>query len=164
MTRPLDPAETAHWTAWKRAHETVLEAIGEEIRQAAGISVADFSILSRVIENGGGRMPQHELGAMLGWKRARLSRQLTRMAERGLLRREPGTGRQQLIAVTPQGDSALAAARPAHARAVRRTLLRLTAASGGSGFWETVHEIAAGTRETAQPPQARASAPDTQDD
>ncbi|MDP9843771.1 hypothetical protein [Streptosporangium lutulentum] len=57
MTHPLDPAETARWTAWKRAHDTVLEAIGEEIRHVAGISVADFAVLSRVIENGGGRMP-----------------------------------------------------------------------------------------------------------
>ncbi|MDP9843772.1 MarR family winged helix-turn-helix transcriptional regulator [Streptosporangium lutulentum] len=82
---------------------------------------------------------------MLDWKRARLSRQLTRMAERGLLRREPGSGRQQIVAVTPQGSSALVAARPAHARAVRRTLLEPSASFGG-GFWETVHDITAGTQ------------------
>ncbi|MBM9509232.1 MarR family winged helix-turn-helix transcriptional regulator [Actinacidiphila acididurans] len=148
MTEPLDPTETARWTAWKRAHETVLEAIGEEIRHAAGISVADFSVLSRLVENGSGRMPQHDLGAMLDWKRARLSRQLTRMAERGLLRREPGHGRQQLIAVTPQGESALSAARPAHAQAVRRTLFQLADRPEGD-FWQTIGGIAASPQGTA---------------
>jgi DNA-binding MarR family transcriptional regulator len=143
MKEPLDDAETARWTAWKRANDTVLAAVAREIYDAAGLSAADFAVLSRVIEDGGGRLPQQDLGVMLDWKRARLSRQLSRMAERGLLRREEGHGRRVLIIETGEGRTALAAARPAHARAVRRALFARTAARGSDAFWDVIYEIAA---------------------
>ena len=142
MTRPLDDAETARWTAWKRANDAVLAAVAQEIQHAAGLSAADFAVLSRVIESGQGRLPQLELGEMLDWKRARLSRHLTRMAERGLLRREDGPGRRQFVIATGEGCRALAAARPAHARAVRRALFEHASAPGSDAFWGVVQDIA----------------------
>ncbi|NEB74692.1 MarR family transcriptional regulator [Streptomyces sp. SID14478] len=141
MTSPLDDAEMAQWIAWKRANDTVTAAVSNEIHAASALSVPDFSILSRVIENGGGRMPQQELGLMLDWQRARLSRQLSRMAERGLVTREDGPAGRRVIIATADGRSALAAARPAHARAVRRALLSHTA-SHRADFWSAVHAIA----------------------
>ncbi|AGP56274.1 MarR family winged helix-turn-helix transcriptional regulator [Streptomyces rapamycinicus] len=143
MTHPLDDSEMARWIAWKRANDAVLAAVAREIHSAAGLSAADFAVLSRVIENGDGRMPQQDLGAMLDWKRARLSRQLSRMAERGLLRREDGHGRRVLIVATDEGRTALAAARPAHARAVRSALFERTRAPGTDTFWNVIQEIAA---------------------
>ena len=141
MTQPLDDAETARWTAWKRANDAVLAAVAQEIQAAAGLSAADFSVLSRVIENGEGSMPQQDLGAMLDWKAARLSRQLSRMAERGLLRREAAQGRRVLVVATDEGRAALASARPAHAAAVRRALLDPVPAS--ADFWTVVRDLAA---------------------
>ncbi|MDT8915161.1 MarR family transcriptional regulator [Amycolatopsis sp. PS_44_ISF1] len=152
MTRLLDDSEMARWTAWKRANDAILAAVAREIQGAAGLSAADFAVLSRVVENGGGRLPQHDLGAMLDWKRARLSRQLSRMAGRGLLRREDGDGRRVLVVVTDDGRTALAAARPAHARAVRRALFGPAGAAGSDEFWGVIHEIAAKTEEHPQPP------------
>lgn len=143
MTQPLDDAETARWIAWKRANDAVIGAVAREIHRAAGLSAADFAVLSRVIENGDGRMPQQDLGAMLDWQRARLSRQLSRMAERGLLRRADGHGRRVLIIATDEGRAALAAARPAHARAVRHALFERTLAPDPEGFWNAIHAIAA---------------------
>ncbi|MYS15796.1 helix-turn-helix domain-containing protein [Streptomyces sp. SID4982] len=142
MTKPLDATETAQWTAWKHAAEAVSAAVAKEIETAAGLSVADFSVLSRVIENGGGRMAQHELGAMLGWQRPRLSRQLSRMADRGLLFGETGPAGRRLITVTEAGRDALAAARPAHARAVRRVLLSPAQALRNDPFWNVLQRIA----------------------
>ncbi|GAA3751791.1 MarR family winged helix-turn-helix transcriptional regulator [Streptomyces tremellae] len=145
MTQPLNDSEMARWIAWKRAHDAVLAAVAREIHRAAGLSAADFAVLSRVIENGEeGRMPQQDLGTLLDWKRARLSRQLSRMAERGLVRREEGPGRRVVVATTEEGRTALAAARPAHARAVRHALFaRVPAAAGSDGFWDAVQDIAA---------------------
>ncbi|MER7924215.1 MULTISPECIES: MarR family transcriptional regulator [unclassified Streptomyces] len=143
MTTPLDDAEMAQWVAWKRANDAVSAAVASEIHSASGLSVPDFSVLSRVIENGGGRMPQQELGLMLDWQRARLSRQLSRMEERGLLAREDGPGGRRVITATDAGRSTLAAARPAHARAVRRALLS-QATANGEAFWTAVHAIADG--------------------
>ena len=141
MTSPLDDAEMAQWIAWKRANDAVTAAVAQEIQSASALSVPDFSILSRVIENGGGRMPQQELGLMLGWQRARLSRQLSRMADRGLLIREDGPAGRRFVVATDAGRTALEAARPAHARAVRRALLR-HATTERAAFWSTVHAIA----------------------
>jgi DNA-binding MarR family transcriptional regulator len=142
MTQVLDDSEMARWIAWKRANDAVLAAVAGEIHSAAGLSPADFAVLSRVIENGRGRMSQQDLGAMLDWKRARLSRQLSRMAERGLLRREDARGRRVLIVATDEGRTALAAARPAHARAVRHALFERTLAPGSGAFWSVIHDIA----------------------
>ncbi|MFD3450767.1 MarR family winged helix-turn-helix transcriptional regulator [Streptomyces sp. NPDC058691] len=142
MTDPLDATETAQWTTWKHANEAVAVAVAQEIQAAAGLSVADFSVLSRVIENGSGRLAQNELGAMLGWQRPRLSRQLSRMADRGLLVGEAGTAGRRLITATEAGRDALAAARPAHARAVRRVLLSRAQASPNDTFWNVLQHIA----------------------
>ncbi|GAB3885091.1 hypothetical protein GCM10029964_047220 [Kibdelosporangium lantanae] len=142
MAQTLDDSEMARWIAWKRANDAVLTAVAREIQDAAGLSAADFAVLSRVIENGDGHMPQQDLGAMLDWKRARLSRQLSRMAERGLLRREDGPGRRVVVLATDEGRAALAAARPAHARAVRRALLERTREPGADVFWNVIGEIA----------------------
>lgn len=150
MTQPLSDSEMERWTAWKRANDAVIAAVTQEIHSAAGLSAADFAVLSRVIENGRGRMPQQDLGAMLDWKRARLSRQLSRMAERGLLRREDGQGRRVLIVATDDGRAALAAARPAHARAVRQALFERTLAPGDDAFWSVIQGVGAPPDATPQ--------------
>jgi DNA-binding MarR family transcriptional regulator len=141
MTAPLDDAEMAQWLAWKQANDAVTTAVATDIHDASNLSVPDFSILSRVIEDGAGHMPQQELGLMLGWQRARLSRQLSRMAERGLLTREDGPAGRRVIIATDAGRAALAAARPAHARAVRRALLSRAAPELGA-FWAVIHAVA----------------------
>ncbi|MFF9365169.1 MarR family winged helix-turn-helix transcriptional regulator [Streptomyces griseoluteus] len=115
--------------------------MAHEIHSASALSVPDFSILSGLIENGGGRMPQHDLGLMLDWQRARLSRQLSRMAERGLVSREDSPGGRRVIRATDAGRSALTAARTAHARAVREALLAHAGANRET-FWATVDAIA----------------------
>lgn len=142
MTPPLDEAETARWAAWKRANDAVNAAVATAIADASGLSVADFSVLSRVVEHGGGRMAQQELGDMLGWQRARLSRHLGRMAERGLVDRDTDADRRRRVVVTEPGLRSLRAARPAHADAVRRALLAPTSSPGGDEFWATVVRLA----------------------
>jgi DNA-binding MarR family transcriptional regulator len=142
MTQLLSDAELARWVAWKRANDAVLAVVAHEIHSAAGLSPADFAVLSRVVEDGAGRMPQQDLGAMLDWKRARLSRQLSRMAARGLLRRKNEQGRRVLVVATDEGRTALAAARPAHARAVRRALFERTRTPGSDAFWRVIEDIA----------------------
>ncbi|WP_328584950.1 helix-turn-helix transcriptional regulator [Streptomyces sp. NBC_00370] len=142
MTGPLDDSETVRWIAWKQANDAVTVAVAQEIQNAAGLSVADFSVLSRVVENGGGRMAQHELVTMLGWQRARLSRQLSRMADRQLLEREAGQAGRRIVVATDAGRAALAAARPAHARAVRHALLDCATTPQHDDFWTVIQDIA----------------------
>jgi DNA-binding MarR family transcriptional regulator len=117
----LTDDEMRLWHAWKRAAETVRARIADEISTATGLSDPDFGILTRLVELGDGTLRQNELAASMGWHRSRLSHQLTRMEQRGLLSRRPaGDGVE--VRVTPSGRDAATTARPIHAAAVRRYL------------------------------------------
>ncbi|GAA4796855.1 MarR family winged helix-turn-helix transcriptional regulator [Actinomycetospora chlora] len=118
---PLDADELALWHAFKRAGEAVRAAIGEEITRATGLSDPEFGIVTR-LDDAGGRMRQQELAASMGWHRSRLSHQLTRMTDRGLVDRT-GVGSGVDVVLTHAGRVAARRARPVHAAAVRRHLL-----------------------------------------
>lgn len=119
----LTTDEQRLWHAWKRASEIVRTRIGEEIAAQTGLSDPDFGVLSRLEDLGVGRLRQNELAASMGWHRSRLSHQLTRMEERGLIKREDvQRGVQVSVVITAAGRKAIAAARPVHAAAVRRHL------------------------------------------
>ena len=112
--------ESSLWFAWKRAHELVRTAVIEEVTAATGLSDPDVGILLR-LDVAGGSLRQSEIAAALGWDRTRLSHQLTRMEDRGLVarRRTPSGVR---VDISDAGKEAAAAARPVHAAAVRRHL------------------------------------------
>jgi DNA-binding MarR family transcriptional regulator len=108
-------------------HEDVLDRVGRDIAQAAGLSGAEFGVLSRLAAPGKGEMRQQVLARMMAWDKSRLSHQLTRMQERSLIKRRRVDGKTVLIALTKLGREKLDAARPVHAASVRRNLLsRLT--------------------------------------
>jgi DNA-binding MarR family transcriptional regulator len=114
--------EAALWHAWKLASESVRDRIVAEISAATGLSDPDFGVLTRVVEDGGGRMRQNLLAESMGYHRSRLSHHLTRMEQRGLItRQEAGNGVE--VSVTDAGRAAVAQARPVHAVAVRRHLI-----------------------------------------
>lgn len=120
-TPPLDDAELALWRAFKRAGEAVRAAVADEITRATGLSDPDFGILTR-LDDAGGRLRQNALAASMGWHRSRLSHQLTRMVERGLVARSEVDGGVE-VAATDAGREAATSARPVHAAAVRAHLL-----------------------------------------
>jgi DNA-binding MarR family transcriptional regulator len=120
----LDTDETRLWHAWKKASDTVRARVAEQLDAATGLSDPDFGVLTRLEDLGGGELRQNELAASMGWHRSRLSHQLTRMEQRGLVGRSEVPG-GVLVGITPLGAERVAAARPAHARAVRAALIGL---------------------------------------
>src|SRR5579875_3484501 len=122
MEPPLSPEEMALWHALKQGSEAVRSRIMADITAATGLSDPDFAVLTRVTEDGGGRIRQNELAAMTGFHRSRLSHQLTRMRERGLITQEPAGGGVEVV-VTGHGRDLVRKARPVHAAGVRRHLL-----------------------------------------
>ena len=87
------------------------------------MSDADYSILSWLVDVGGGELPGHELEQALGFDRSQLSHRLDRMEERDFVNRSLSGGGKVWVRATAGGRAALDAARPAHALAVRRHLL-----------------------------------------
>ncbi|MEX8033819.1 MarR family winged helix-turn-helix transcriptional regulator [Microbacterium sp. 20-116] len=138
MASRLDDDEMRRWIAWKRATENVSASVASAIADATGLSSADFSVLTRVIEEGQGSIRQQRLSDELGWERSRLSRHLARMHDRGLVERG-GDSSERRITATAHGRELTAVARAAHASAVRRALLDMTA--HGAPFWPTIEKL-----------------------
>ncbi len=118
----LDAEETSLWHAWKLAADTVRARIAADITAATGLSDADFGVLTRVADIGGGRMRQNALAESMRWHRSRLSHQLARMEQRDLLTRHRVDGGVE-VRLTGTGRDRADAARPVHAAAVRRHLI-----------------------------------------
>ena len=136
----LSAAELARWTAWKRATDAVMRAVAADVDAATGLSSADFSVLTRLVEEGGGTLRQQELSDELGWERSRLSRQLGRMATRGLVVRGGDTTERRITA-TEAGRRLADRARTVHAAAVRRALLDRVPPQHATAFWEGVDAL-----------------------
>jgi DNA-binding MarR family transcriptional regulator len=97
-------------------------AMSRQLQEECGLSLADYDVLVALDERCPIRM--RELGDVLGWEQSRLSHQVRRMRERGLLTREgrDDDRRGANVDLTAVGRAALAAAAPGHVELVRATV------------------------------------------
>lgn len=119
----LTEDEAALWRSWKTATESVRAKIAKDVREATGLPEVDFSILSWVVDVGGGELSGSAVEKALGLSRTYLLHRLDGMVAAGLLNQAGGAGRDVWIRATVDGRAVLGRARPAHAAAVRRHLL-----------------------------------------
>ncbi len=87
----------------------------------------EYEILAVLSESPTGRLPARELSARLQWEKSRLSHQVRRMQEQGLVAREPNPvdARSVVISLLPAGRRAVKDAAPDHVRSVRRHFVDL---------------------------------------
>ncbi|OEJ32112.1 MarR family winged helix-turn-helix transcriptional regulator [Streptomyces subrutilus] len=130
MTPPSGPrwlseAEQDAWYAWRRMFPLVNAGIARDLGQDSGLSEADYDVLSVLGSADGHRMRISALAVLLHWSRSRLSHQLTRMEQRGIVRREEvaGDGRGAEVVLTGAGVDTITAAAPLHVESVRRHLI-----------------------------------------
>lgn len=83
----LSDRQLAAWANYQRMRVRLTERINRELAQKAGISEADFEILSALIESPNESVRAIALRCGLEWEKSRLSHQLRRMEERGLITR-----------------------------------------------------------------------------
>ncbi|MEV0895979.1 MarR family winged helix-turn-helix transcriptional regulator [Actinoplanes sp. NPDC049802] len=114
MTAPTDVS--AAWLAWQRMRTQLNGRINRELSRDTGLSEADFDILFFLSQAGEESVRSVALRCGLEWEKSRLSHQLRRMEERGLIAKEPGA----MIRVTGRGREQIAAARACHEAAVAR--------------------------------------------
>jgi DNA-binding MarR family transcriptional regulator len=93
----------------------------------AGLSDSDYDVLSTLSEAAGNRWRVNEFAARLLWSKSRLSHHLSRMEQRGLVRREDcaSDGRGAFVVLTDEGTRALEAAAPEHVASVREHFIDL---------------------------------------
>lgn len=124
MTDSLTAEELGLWRDFLHWSEHTMAAVGADLASRSSLSVSDFEVAIR-LHDAGGELLQRELLDALAWSASRLSHQLRRMEQRGLISRSAaGHGRSLRVGLTPAGRSELDAAIAVHARSVREHFLR----------------------------------------
>ena len=123
--RWLDPAEMKAWLAFLEVSHLLERAIEQQLREDAGLSHAQYEILSRLGAADGGRSRMSELADVIVVSRSGLTYQITQLERAGLVRREkcPSDERGILAVLTSAGRDALDRAAPGHLRVVRENLI-----------------------------------------
>ncbi|MFC7493617.1 MULTISPECIES: MarR family winged helix-turn-helix transcriptional regulator [unclassified Nocardioides] len=118
----LGADEQRAWRAWLDAHAHLSSRLNRELQASAGLSLSDYDVLVHLTDVPKARLRAFELGEGLQWEKSRVSRQVARMAARGLVAKEasPEDGRGAYVVLTPAGRRAIEEAAPAHVDLVRR--------------------------------------------
>jgi DNA-binding MarR family transcriptional regulator len=145
-TRWLSPDEQRAWRAFLEATRLLFATIDEQLQREAGIPHTYYEILVRLSEAPGRRLRMSELAEASLSSRSRLSHAVSRLEERGWVRRTcaPTDRRGQLAELTDEGFAALAAAAPGHVEQVRAALLDPLTADQVADLREISETIAAG--------------------
>jgi DNA-binding MarR family transcriptional regulator len=122
--RWLDADEQRAWRAWLYSAQLLLDRLDRELTHRTGISHAYYEILVALSETPGRMMRMSELADRCLSSRSRLSHAVSRLEERGWVRRQlcEEDGRGQLAVLTDDGFAALEAAAPIHVEGVREHL------------------------------------------
>ena len=118
----LDEREAHLWQAYRDLQRELRNALDRQLVRDAGLSGADYALLVPLSEAPDGLVRARDLGRLVGWDRSRISHQLRRMEQRGLVAREdcPEDARGSMVRLTPAGRCAIEAAAPNHVTTIRR--------------------------------------------
>jgi DNA-binding MarR family transcriptional regulator len=122
--RWLTDREQRAWRAYIDMNSRLAARLNRELQDEFGLSIADFSVLVQISEHVDARMRVLELARALRWEKSRLSHQLSRMQQRGLVVRSDCSEdrRGAFIMLTDRGREAVERAAPRHVEAVRQYL------------------------------------------
>ncbi|MDG4825611.1 MarR family transcriptional regulator [Asanoa sp. WMMD1127] len=126
MTEPrwLDEREGRMWVAFLRMQRAIEVAVDRQLG-AAGMTRAEYEVLVPLSTAEERTLRVRDLGAWLNWDRSRISHQLRRMEQRGLITRADCVtdGRGTMVRLTDKGYEKIAAAAPGHVETVRAVLV-----------------------------------------
>lgn len=125
--RWLDEREARAWRGYRRMRALLDLQIGRDLARDSGLSDADYDVLSDLSETPGRRLRLIELAHQMLWSKSRLSHHISRMEQRGLVRREQDrlASRGIVVVLTPAGLRAIKSAAPDHVASVRRHFIDL---------------------------------------
>lgn len=142
--RWLSDEEQSVWRRLLGVQQMLEERLDEELREAHGLTAAEYGVLVHLSEAGAGGLRMSELAERVLLSRSGLTRRVDGMVRAGLVERRscPADGRGALAILTRRGAARLAEAAPTHIAGVRRYLIdplagRLGALSAGLEQVET---------------------------
>ena len=123
MTDGTGVTET-EWTAWRTftsMRRQLDVALERQLQRDGDISAAEYSVLITLFEAEGKQLRARDIGMVLAWEKSRVSHQVSRMEQRGLVgRRECDTdARGTWITLTADGKRAVLSAMREHSATIR---------------------------------------------
>lgn len=121
----LDEREQRAWRGFLQLYAQVTSRLRRQMHRDSGLSYSDYEVLAHLSEAPEGCLRPFQLAEALQWEKSRLSHQLRRMGERGLVARRgcPTDARGMFFEITPTGRGAIEEAAPLHVREVRRVFI-----------------------------------------
>lgn len=128
MTTPavtLQGADQATWHTYLQATQLLLDELDRRLHDEAGISLADYGLLSRLADADEWGMRMGELAEGTVSSRSRISHAVDRLERMGWVERRacPTDRRGSYASLTEAGRRKLEEAEPGHSEVVRRHLL-----------------------------------------
>ncbi len=121
----LDDREQAAWRGFLAVQNRVGAQLRRSLQRDSGLSDSDYDVLVHLAEAPQDRLRIFELGQELAWEKSRLSHQIRRMVDRGLVARQEcdTDGRGAFVVLTPAGRRSIRLAVPHHIAEVRRVFV-----------------------------------------
>jgi DNA-binding MarR family transcriptional regulator len=125
--RWLDPSEMRAWRAYVLGSELLRKQLNRELQDRHGVTLADYEVLVRLSEPDDRRMRMAALANEVASSKSRLSHQITRLENAGLVRRvDCGDDARGVFAeMTDKGMTLLRKTAPTHVYGVRAHLIDL---------------------------------------
>jgi DNA-binding MarR family transcriptional regulator len=125
MAEPLTETQQIAWRAFIESSWALHTRLEDELRSATGLSMSDYHVMVVLSERPGHRARMGELAEHMVFSPSRLTYQISSMAKRGLVRKQPCAedGRGQEAVLTEAGMAALVAAAPLHLATVRDSFI-----------------------------------------
>jgi DNA-binding MarR family transcriptional regulator len=125
--RWLDEREARAWRGLQAMQLRLSAVLARDLADDSDLSYSDYHVLVALTDQPDGRLRAFQLGAELGWEKSRVSHHVSRMTQRGLVRREkcPSDMRGAFVVLTETGRVAIEQAAPGHVAAVRRWFVDL---------------------------------------
>lgn len=142
--RWLDETEQAAWRSWLKVMRLLPAHLEDRLHERHGLSMTDYQVMVEVSESAEHRLRMTELAQRTQLSKSRLSHQIGRMEQAGLIVRTqcPDDRRGQWAELTEAGWALLREAAPGHVDDVRELFFDLLTAEQARVLGEAHRKIA----------------------
>lgn len=121
MAAATSPEEQKLWRAFYAMRRQLELSLERRLQADAGISAADFEVLMVLHTEPTKRLRAGQIGDLTGWEKSRVSHQITRMEQRGLVKRQEcgDDARGVWVVLTEDGTRAVSSTLPDREAAIR---------------------------------------------
>jgi DNA-binding MarR family transcriptional regulator len=153
LNTQLTETQAASWASYQRMRARLSGRLSRELARETGVSEADFEVLQALLDSPEETVRALALRCGLEWEKSRLSHQLRRMEERGLVARHDCSedSRGSDVSITDAGRRLALEARDRHDEAVRRYVIEALTAHQLDQLGTISEAILVGLEEAHQP-------------